>query len=920
MIEVGNKKSWLLYAAALGWAFSAAAWGQKQGETASPEDSEREGFYLAPPSETTTYPDYEWVWGPGGLGNDETRGVAAYFDGLDEYVFLTGLFEDQATFGSAQLTGNGDTVFVAKYFVDGTQSWATASSLSYIPLDIAIDSVGNAILVGFAGDFPTQDVLIEKLDVDGKRLWSFQNVDSGRDRARGVATDSQNNIYVTGYFQGNLTIGAATLVTRGSEDIFLAKFSSTGALLWLEQIGGSGSSEEGAHVWVSETDEVYLVGFLDGAGTFGNPNMPNPRVLSAGGFIAKYTADGDLAWAHKCGAIPKRIASSQKTAINENILVVGEFDATHLSFQGQNQTIHFTSGADTFLAEYDPDGNLISAEDMNTGVDVLDVESDEYGNIYLGSSVKEELVRKYDANRALAWTEGATGEAFVYGAGLAIGMDNTLFLAGRFNHAAGGASFGDILVHAVHGGFDPFLAKLQGGPSATPFVNADFTADAVVGAAPLTVVFSDNSTASNTAITSWLWDFDGDSIADANGANPGPVTYPTPGDYTVSLTVSNSDGSATDTATKINYIRVTQAANPNIAATPTLHNFGQTAVNTYSYPRSFTVQNSGGGQLLLGALALSGDVDQFELRNDGCSGAALNGLAVCSFEILFKPTTLGFKSAVLGIPSNDPDTPDLQISLSGEGVLAVGSGGGLWTQGAGDNIYRDLGNVGVGVSAPETKLHVEGASGLRVSDVSAGALAYLDIKPNVDVSALNPGGTTVAAQITNRRAGHLVLDILANDPADAFAVRTDSNHNLAVDTLAMVIRADGRVGLGTSAPNHPLELASGAHVTAGGVWTNASSRALKTDIADLESDEAMAALAALTPKRYVYKAEAGEEYLGFIAEDVPDLVASGDRKSLSAMDLVAVLTKAAQTQQAELDLLRAELAALKRRLDQNETK
>jgi hypothetical protein len=43
-----------------------------------------------------------------------------------------------------------------------------------------------------------------------------------------------------------------------------------------------------------------------------------------------------------------------------------------------------------------------------------------------------------------------------------------------------------------------------------------------------------------------------------------------------------------------------------------------------------------------------------------------------------------------------------------------------------------------------------------------------------------------------------------------------------------------------------------------------------------------------------------EHHVGFIAEDVPDLVASMDRKALSPMDIVAVLTKVIQTQQEEI--------------------
>ena len=53
----------------------------------------------------------------------------------------------------------------------------------------------------------------------------------------------------------------------------------------------------------------------------------------------------------------------------------------------------------------------------------------------------------------------------------------------------------------------------------------------------------------------------------------------------------------------------------------------------------------------------------------------------------------------------------------------------------------------------------------------------------------------------------------------------------------------------------------------------------------------------MNPVKYNYKADKAEKYVGFIAEEVPELVAMNDRKSLSPMDIVAVLTKVVQEQQ-----------------------
>ena len=105
-------------------------------------------------------------------------------------------------------------------------------------------------------------------------------------------------------------------------------------------------------------------------------------------------------------------------------------------------------------------------------------------------------------------------------------------------------------------------------------------------------------------------------------------------------------------------------------------------------------------------------------------------------------------------------------------------------------------------------------------------------------------------------------------------------------------------------------MASGAHVTAGGVWTNSSSRERKENIAELQLDAATDTLMALQPVVFNYRNEVGENYVGFIAEDVPELVAVTDRTALSAMDIVAVLTRVVQEQQNKIQALEARLDAL----------
>src|SRR3954471_15063163 len=159
-------------------------------------------------------------------------------------------------------------------------------------------------------------------------------------------------------------------------------------------------------------------------------------------------------------------------------------------------------------------------------------------------------------------------------------------------------------------------------------------------------------------------------------------------------------------------------------------------------------------------------------------------------------------------------------------------------------------------------------------------------------------------------------DIVANN--NNFYVR-DVNHEFnpfiirpsAGDT-ALVLDASGRIGLGVSAPLYQIHHSSGARLDAGN-WVNASSRALKQDIQPLDRDAALDAVKALQPVTFAYRANPREMNVGFIAEDVPDLVATADRTGLSAMDITAVLTKVVQEQQRTIEDLQTRLQRLEQK-------
>ena len=198
-------------------------------------------------------------------------------------------------------------------------------------------------------------------------------------------------------------------------------------------------------------------------------------------------------------------------------------------------------------------------------------------------------------------------------------------------------------------------------------------------------------------------------------------------------------------------------------------------------------------------------------------------------------------------------------------------------RGINSQIFDDGNQVGIGTTSPKQRLEVNGSIQIHEQNSSVAGLMITQ----------SSGDT---GYIMHNRASRLTIGAGSQD--------------------RITIDRDGNVGFGVSRPEHPLEMASGAHVTAGGAWTNSSSRDLKENIASLPLSAATSALMALEPVLFNYRNEAGEDYVGFIAEDVPDLVAVGDRNALSAMDIVAVLTRVVQEQQNKIKELEDRLDAL----------
>lgn len=239
---------------------------------------------------------------------------------------------------------------------------------------------------------------------------------------------------------------------------------------------------------------------------------------------------------------------------------------------------------------------------------------------------------------------------------------------------------------------------------------------------------------------------------------------------------------------------------------------------------------------------------------------------------------------------------------------------------AGGNIERmridNIGRVGIGTNNPVKTLQVSGTS--HVSSISSWGSV------NSPILQLNrgAGNVGVAADIFFHAQGSLAAEgnmfflIDADNTAvtDGFYFAKDSETSTGRTDL-MVIKDDGTIGMGLTSPSHPLHLSSGAHVTAAGVWTNASDVRLKTNIET--SKYGLKEVLNLRSVDYAMK-KGGTPQVGFLAQEVqaiipevvsgfPGAVEAGETLGIAYGQLVPVLTKAIQEQQQIIDDLTAEM-------------
>jgi len=332
------------------------------------------------------------------------------------------------------------------------------------------------------------DAYLCKFNHDGDFLWMTGWGGTAEDSAQGIALDSVDNIYVTGYYSSYVDFDpgpdAETRYCEGYNDIYLSKFDSDGNFLWVRTMGNYGY-DSATDVAVDVFDSVYICGSYNQTVDF-DPGAGVDERTSFGAsdfFLVKFHSVGDYLWAYTRGGHSDDHCNAVDVGIQGNVYITGDFEETVDFSPLAGMETHTSEGqSDVFLVKLDIYGEYqwtrtwgSSSEDSGYGVAVdstdhaivagcfhgeTDFDPGPGNAIYSPEGNYDCFTSRFNTLGDFDWvfTWGSPGDDIAYG--IDTNSEDDVIVTGQFYGSVDflPGVFEDI--HTASGGTDIFVLKI----------------------------------------------------------------------------------------------------------------------------------------------------------------------------------------------------------------------------------------------------------------------------------------------------------------------------------------------------------------------------------------------------------------------------------------------------------------------------
>ncbi len=383
-----------------------------QGLQPNVEKRELGATQASPSIETSNLSGAEWPWAHGC-----SCSFSEIVQGDDGELYVTGTFSDNMTLADYTLTSQGSyDIFIGKVHNTGEWDWVVQAGGEGNDQGRFIAKTGqsNIVVYGFfqgtatfggtqhtatsdsgssIGTGSNRDLFISLLDEDG--VWQWTRTAGGSngygDEPGGLAVDSQSNVYISGSFVGDITLGSFSFVGEGNFDGFVAKLTPGGAWVFANHIGGNYNQEP---MQLSIHDDVGVIVY----GTYTGQAIFDSIILSTDGhidvFVAKLGLSGTWEWVSSAGGPHRDFASALDVDSSGNILIAGMFRG-NATFGDHSLESPVHMEYEAFLAKLTPDGewtwSLMIDKAPDTDLRVRDIEFNPKDDILIAGEFEEYL-------------------------------------------------------------------------------------------------------------------------------------------------------------------------------------------------------------------------------------------------------------------------------------------------------------------------------------------------------------------------------------------------------------------------------------------------------------------------------------------------------------------------------------------------
>lgn len=218
------------------------------------------------------------LWLKNGESDEDCRAISVATDNSNN-IYVTGELSDTLDFGVIHNNNINSAIYLIKFDSNGNELWyrKIGASLHNVAYSITTDSNDDLIITGEAHgtlyffNNPTYSltnnyeyqVFLAKYTSTGNMTWAVSDGSESFATSQVVKVGSNDDIFITGNFDCKFSeyadeFGQGTFNSVGFNDIFVAKYNSTGEREWIRNIGGK--KDDHVHGMVINNNKPYLSG------------------------------------------------------------------------------------------------------------------------------------------------------------------------------------------------------------------------------------------------------------------------------------------------------------------------------------------------------------------------------------------------------------------------------------------------------------------------------------------------------------------------------------------------------------------------------------------------------------------------------------------------------------------------------------